>query len=130
MMREPDEQAQRVIGHPPEGRPRPHRVEQQRQSLRRHDDEGRQRDRDDIGERAIKPRLVKMEQRDRRQGDLDYDAGDQQAGDAAPEAEGKWLLAPRDEALHRPAFVERDDRGYRREAELETRPDQRLGPPQ
>ena len=55
---------------PPERRAQPDRIEQQRQRLQRHDDEGRQRDRDDIGDRAVEPGLVEMVQRDRHQREL------------------------------------------------------------
>lgn len=73
------------VSHP-EGRAEPDRVEGQRERLQRHDDEGGERDRDDIGERAVEAGAVEVEQRDRREGDLDRDAGEQEAEEAAPGA--------------------------------------------
>ena len=65
-MREPQQAVDRSAAQPPQ-RPAPaDDVEQQRARLERHDDEGRQRDGDDVGADAVKPRAMEMEQRHRR----------------------------------------------------------------
>ena len=68
-----------MIRQPPEGRAEAREVEQQGQRLQRHDDEGGERDGDDVGERAVEAGLVEVEERDRRQRDLDGEAGEDQA---------------------------------------------------
>ena len=60
---EPEQEVERLPGQPPEGRAEADQVEQQGQRLERHDDEGGERDGDDVGERAVEAGLVEMEQR-------------------------------------------------------------------
>ena len=53
---EPEQQGERLAGQPPEGRAEADQVEQQGQRLERHDDEGGERDGDDVGERRRRGR--------------------------------------------------------------------------
>ena len=124
-VRDPQQQRQRLPGQPPERRAEPDQIEQQRQRLERHDDEGGQRDRDDVGAGAVEPGPVEMEQRDRRQRDLDRRAR------SAPARAGSARPAPSPPSSRRDSsafdarmLVQRDDRDDRREAQLEARPDQ------
>ena len=63
---------------PPEWCPNADNIEQQPQRLERHDNECSQRNGDNIGQRTVKPRLVKMKQRDWRQHEFDGNTRDQQ----------------------------------------------------
>jgi hypothetical protein len=59
-----DEQIEPLPRCPPEWCAEPDEIEQQGQRLQRHDDEGGERDRDDVGERTVEAGLVEMEQGD------------------------------------------------------------------
>lgn len=115
-MRKSDQRAQCLFGDPPKGRAQRDAVEQQGERLSGHDDEGRQRDRDDVRERAIKARLVEVEQRDRCERDFDDKAGDEQSRNGPTEADRPGLLAAHQKGTHRTAFVQRDNRGNGGEA--------------
>ena len=128
-MRQPDQREQGLFGNPPEGRSKPDTIEQQGERLGGHDNKGRQRYRDHIGERAVQPRLVKMKQRDRGQRNLDDQSGDQQSRHAASHTDRDGLFPPGEKGTHRPTFMQRDDRGDRCKAELEAWPGKRLGSP-
>ena len=127
-MRQPDQPGQRLLAQPPDRRAQPDTIEQQRQRFQRHDQKCRQRDRDDIGQRAVKPCLVEMIERDRHQRDFHHQSGDEQRQDETPCPAQPGFLAQHEFSLDPRMVVQRDDRGDRREAELEARPDQRFGP--
>ena len=57
------QQVERLFGQPPKRRAQADRVEEQRHRLQRHDDEGRQRYRQQIGEGAQHTGLVKVKER-------------------------------------------------------------------
>ena len=76
-MRDPQQQAERVAGKPPEGRAETDHVEQPRKRFRRHNDEGGEGNGHDIGAGTIQAGAVEVEDRDRRQRRL-YDQPGQQ----------------------------------------------------
>ena len=121
---------ERLAGQPPEGRAEADQVEQQGQRLQRHDDEGGERDGDDVGERAVEAGLVEMEERDRHQRELDGEAGEDQREEDAADPRRPALVAARDPGLDARIFVQGDDRDDRGEAHLEARAGQALGPEQ
>ena len=106
---EPEQQGERLPGQPPERRAETDQVEQQGQRLERHDDEGGERDGDDVGGGAIEAGPVEMEQRDRHQGELDGKAGEEEAEQEAP---GLGRPSPRRGARAGPGCV--DARAARR----------------
>ncbi len=74
-MRQSEQQLERLTGQPPKGRTQAHSIEQQRQCLSGHDEEGRERDRHDVRERAVEASLVEVIKGDRCKRDLHCEAG-------------------------------------------------------
>ena len=101
-------------------------VEQQRGGLQRHDDEGRQRDGDEVGADAVQAGAVEMVKRERDQRHFHRQAGGDHRQQRPPEARRKALLPPLEEPPRPRARVKRDDRRNRGEAQLEARPGQRF----
>src|SRR3546814_19186608 len=58
-----------------------------------------------------------------------FRSGDEQPGESEPPAHCPPLVAARQKGAHPAAFVQRDNRRHRREAQLKARPRQRFGPP-
>ncbi len=129
-MSEPEQEGERLAGQPPERRAEADQVEEQGKRLQRHDDEGGERDGDDVGERAVEAGLVEMEQGDRRQRDLDGEAGEDK-GEERPARFGRpAFVAAREPGLGARIFVQRDDRDDGGEAHLEARAGERFRPEQ
>ena len=129
-MRQAQQQLERLAGEPPERRPGPHGVEQQGQRDQRHGGQGRQRDCNHIGQRAVDPGPVEVEQANRHQGQLDHDPGQQDCRELTQPARPQWFLTRCIEGAHWCRSVQRDDRDHRGEAHLETGADNSFGPDQ
>lgn len=70
-MGDPDQAAERLPRPPPQRLTDPDDIEKQCSGFERHDDEGRERNGDQVGQYAEKPGLVKMVEREWNEGDLD-----------------------------------------------------------
>ena len=127
-MRQPDQPGQRSLAQPPDRRAQPDTVEQQRQRFQRHDQKCRQRDRDNIGQRPVQPGLVEMVERDRHQRDFHHQPGQEQRQQEPAHLAQPAFVAQHEQRLDPRLLVQRDNRGDRRKAQLETGPDQRFGP--
>ena len=119
--------AQPVAAH--RGAPSPIGSSNSAPRLERHDHEGGPGDRDEIGADAVKPGLVEMIEGERDQRDLDRQTGgDQRApmprNDRAPTIPSSRGPSQR---FTNGRLCKRDDRGDRREAQLEARSGQRFG---
>ena len=118
-MREAEQPIGCKAGQRPQGLPNPDQVEQQRRRLQRHDDEGGQRDGDEVREHAVEPGLVEVEQSDRQQRHLDRQAGHERSQQHAAEPPEDAFLAAGEQRVADPARVKRDDGRDGREAQLE-----------
>src|SRR3546814_20022391 len=96
-------------------------IEQQRNRLQRHDDKGGERNRDDVGERAVSAHSVEVIETDRRERRLDDNAGQQQPCKQPKERRPPWLLAPHQPLAHPRNLVQSDNGGDGCEGELEAR---------
>ena len=129
-MRERQQQLERLARQPPERSPCPHAIGQQGQRNQRHRSQRCQRDRHHIGQRAIDPRPVKVEQPNRHQRQFDHHPGQQQPHHLPQSFGPPGLLTRGIEGPHRCRAMQRDNRDHRGKAHLERWPDQRLGPEQ
>ena len=114
--------------HPPGGRAEPDQVEEQGQRLGGHDDEGGERDGDDVRRRAVKTRLVEIIEADRRKGQLDRQACEDEAGNRPPYLQRQRLVPRSEEFAYLRVVVKGDKSRDGGEAQLEARAHQGVGP--
>ena len=81
-------------GRAPQRRAEPDHIQQQSTGLQRHDDEGGQRDRDDVGRNPVKPGAVEVVERERDQRDLDHQSGQNHRPERPDKARDQAFIAP------------------------------------
>ena len=117
-------------GQPPKRPAKPDYVKKQCNRLKRHNEKSRQRNRNNIGQRAVKTGLVEMIQRNRRQDQLDHNTGQDQRRNSPRYPPSPSFLSPFGQPLHPGQFVQDNNRSDRSKAELKAGPGHRFWPEQ